>query len=245
MKEILEIKQRKKNIREKIWKILEEKNVAIFPGAWGRIPNFKGAEKCIKFLKNIPEWEKAKFIKSNPDSPQKHLREFALKEGKIVYMATPKLKELKCFIKIDPQKIKNISFASTIKGAFLLGEKVSPEEIERIDLIIAGSVAVNLNGKRIGKGGGYSDLEYAIGKHFGFIKENTKIITTVHELQIVEDDIPFLPYDIPVDYIITPSNFYKINSNIKKPQGILWEFLDEQKIENIPILKEIKKFHKI
>jgi len=245
MKEIYKIKERKRIIREKIWKILEEKNVAIFPGAWGRIPNFIGAEKCSQFLKNVPEWENAKFIKSNPDSPQKHIREKALKEGKIVYMAVPKLKELKCFIKIDPKKIKDISFASTIKGAFLLGEKVHPKEIERVDLIIAGSVAVNLNGKRVGKGGGYSDLEYAIGRHFGFIDENTKIITTVHELQIIEENIPFLPHDIPVDYIITPFNFYKINSNIKKPKGILWEFLDEEKIENIPILKEIKKFHKV
>ncbi len=245
MKEIEKIREKKKNIRERIWKLLEEKNVAVFPGAWGRIPNFKDAEKCVRFLEGIPEWKKAKFIKSNPDSPQKHIREKALREGKIVYMAFPRLRELKCFIKIDPEKIKDVSFASTIKGAFKLGEKVHPKEIKRIDLIIAGSVAVNLNGKRIGKGGGYSDLEYAIGRNFGFIDENTKIITSVHPLQIIDEDIPFLPHDIPVDYIITPFNLYKIETDISKPKGILWEFLDDKKIENIPILKEIKRLYNI
>ncbi len=245
MTQIEKIKEKKKIIREKIWKTLEEKNVAIFPGSWNRIPNFKGAEKCTRFLERIPEWNKAKFIKSNPDSPQKCIREKALKEGKTIYMAFPRLRELKCFIKIDPEKVKDISFASTIKGAFKLGEKVHPKEIERIDLIIAGSVAVNLNGKRLGKGGGYSDLEYAIGRNFGFIDKNTKIITSVHPLQIIDEEIPFLPHDIPVDYIITPFNLHKIEINIPKPEGILWEFLDDEKIENIPILKEIKCFHNV
>jgi len=74
----------KNKIREKIWRILERERVALFPGAHGRIPNFK--------------------------------------------------------------------------GAFRFGFPVHPKEIPQIDLIVAGSVAVNRRGSRIGKGGGYSDL---------------------------------------------------------------------------------------
>jgi 5-formyltetrahydrofolate cyclo-ligase len=39
----------------------------------------------------------------------------------------------------------------------------------RIDLIVAGSVVVNGKGARVGKGRGYSNLEYALGREFGII----------------------------------------------------------------------------
>ncbi len=218
---------------------MEERGVVRFPGAFGRIPNFEGAEKAGENLFKLEIWKKAKFIKSNPDSPQRIIRERALIEGKVVYMAVPRLRELKCFIKLEPDKIMNPKFASTIKGAFRLGKPVHPSEIEKIDLIIAGSVAVNMNGKRLGKGGGYSDLEYAIGRHFGFINENTPVITTVHEIQIIEEDIPFLLHDVPVDYIITPRRVIKTYGNLKKPERIYPEFLDKEKIKKIPILSII------
>jgi len=218
---------------------MEEKGIARFPGAFGRIPNFEGAEKAGENLFKLDIWKRAEFIKANPDSPQRIIRERALIEGKTVYMAVPKLRSLKCFIKLESQKIRNPKFASTIKGAFKLGEPVHPSEIERIDLIIAGSVAVNLNGKRLGKGGGYSDLEYAIGRHFGFVGENTPVVTTVHEVQIIPEDIPFLPHDIPVDYIITPERVIKTETKLEKPRGIYKKHLNQIKIKNIPVLKEI------
>ncbi len=50
------------------------------------------------------------------------------------------------------------------------GDREIVKEMPPVDLIVAGSVAVNKKGSRIGKGGGYSDLEYAIGREFGFVK---------------------------------------------------------------------------
>ncbi|MEO0271137.1 MAG: 5-formyltetrahydrofolate cyclo-ligase [candidate division WOR-3 bacterium] len=232
---------KKQKLRELVWKMLEQRKIAKFPGAFGRIPNFEEASKAGKNLFKLEIWKKANFIKSNPDSPQRIIREKALLEGKTVYMAVPKLKELKCFIKLEPDKIKDKRFASTIKGAFILGKLVHPEEIEKIDLIVVGSVALNIDGKRLGKGGGYSDLEYAIGRYFGFVKENTPIVTTVHEIQIIDEEIPLLPHDIPVDYIITQERVIKTGEKLKKPDRILKEYLTEEKIESIPILKEILK----
>lgn len=115
----------KQEIRERIWKEMEERNIARFPRpVHGRIPNFVGAEEAARKLAELDEWKDAKVIKSNPDSPQRPVRENALKEGKIVYMAVPKLKELKCFIELDPRFLgSNISKASTIKGAFKYGWK--------------------------------------------------------------------------------------------------------------------------
>jgi len=156
-------------------------------------------------------------------------------------MAVPKLREKKCFIKLDPSKIpqKNIHEASTIKGAFRYGLPVHPKQIREIDLIVAGSVAVNKRGSRIGKGGGYSDLEYAIGLEFGFVKEEVTILTTVHPLQIVDEDLPETEHDFRIDFIVTPAEIISTLREGGRPRGIIRDHLTEQKISEIPILKEI------
>jgi len=231
----------KNEIRERIWRTLEKEGVALFPGAHGRIPNFEGADKAARLLSTLPEWQKAKSIKANPDSPQRPVRHLALSSGKTIYMAVPRLREKKCFIKLDPSKIssKDIPEASTIKGAFRFGIPVHPKEIPQIDLIVAGSVVVNRKGSRIGKGGGYSDLEYAIGREFGFVKEDVVILTTVHPLQIVDEDLPETDHDFRIDFIITPDEIIPTHRKGGRPKGIIRDHLTEQKISEIPILKEI------
>jgi len=62
----------KQEIRQKIWDLLEEKDIARFPRpVYGRIPNFVGAETAAKKLGELKEWKNASVIKANPDSPQK------------------------------------------------------------------------------------------------------------------------------------------------------------------------------
>ena len=52
--------------------------------------------------------------------------------------------------------------AATIKGALRHGKVIDLEQVPQLDFILSGSVAVNLKGARIGKGGGFSDLEYGL-----------------------------------------------------------------------------------
>jgi 5-formyltetrahydrofolate cyclo-ligase len=231
----------KNSIRERIWRTLEKEKVVLFPGARGRIPNFKGAKEAAQLLSTLPEWGKALSIKANPDSPQRPVRHLALSSGKTIYMAVPRLREKKCFIKLDPSKIPSKRFheASSIKGAFQFGAPVHPKEMPSIDLIVAGSVAVNKKGSRIGKGGGYSDLEYAIGREFGFVKGDVVIVTTVHPLQIVENDLPETDHDFRIDYIVTPEEIISTQREGGRPKGIIKDHLTEDKISEIPTLREI------
>ena len=85
----------KQQVRERIWSRLEESGEALFPGARGRIPNFRGAARAAERLAATPEWRRARVIKCNPDSPQRSVRFRALTEGKVVYMAVPRLAERK------------------------------------------------------------------------------------------------------------------------------------------------------
>ena len=230
----------KSEIRKYVWGLMERKGVVMFPGAFGRIPNFIGCDKAAELLSSLDIFKESNSIKSNPDSPQKPVRKIALSSGKVLYMASPRLKSEKCFIKLDPRSLDNFEFAVSIKGAFKVGVPVYPWEMSSIDLVIVGSVAVNREGARVGKGGGYSDLEYAIARTLGIIKEDTPVITTVHHLQILESYIPMEIHDIPVDYIITPDEIIETERKYRKPDRIYWEIMRDVFKKKTPILKRLK-----
>jgi 5-formyltetrahydrofolate cyclo-ligase len=170
------------------------------------------------------------------------LRELALRRGKVVYMAVPRLRRERCFIRLDPTKLRGIEgLASTIRGAFRHGKLVAPWEMERIDLVVAGVVAVNEFGEKVGKSGGYTDLEFAIGREFGIIAGDTPVITTVHELQLVGEEIPQEKHDVSIDLVVTPKRVVRTKPRHPKPKGIYWDLLDEEKLRSIPILRRLAR----
>ena len=232
----------KQRIREEVWKELQERGAALFPGARGRIPNFKGAPAAAERLEATPEWERARAIKCNPDAPQRAVRLRALRAGKVVYMAVPRLRERKCFWELDPARIDARDFgrAATIAGAATFGRPLHLRRLPHIDLIVAGSVAVNRGGERLGKGGGYSDLEFAIGREVGAIDGRTVIATTVHPLQVLERRIPVTDHDFSLDLIATPQELIRPGRAKRvRPEGILPEHLTPGLRRDVPVLRDI------
>ena len=195
----MSISSKKQLLREAVWSEMERLGIAAFPlPCKGRIPNFVEADVAAERLRQLEEWKRAKVIFVNPDSPQRKVRENALKDGKILVMASPRLK--KGFILLNPANVKGKErFASTIKGAFKFG--VEAKDFPKPDLIVEGSVAVDLHGHRLGKGHGYGDVEIAtLKRKFGEIP----IATTVHDIQVVEA-VPFEEKDEKVSIIVTPT----------------------------------------
>jgi len=231
----------KDDIRRRIWSLMEEKGISRFPRpVYGRIPNFVGSEVAAQKLAEQREFKQAKVVKVNPDSPQKMVRYLTLVSGKILIMPTPRLKH--GFLLLNPNEIPKSAYkeASSIHGAFKYGKICGINDMPEVDLIVAGSVAVSRQGVRVGKGGGYSEIEYGVLREIGAVNEETPIFTTVHDIQIV-DFVPKEAYDLTVDAIITPTKIIRVERVNERPKGIIWDKISVERIKDIPILAYLRK----
>jgi 5-formyltetrahydrofolate cyclo-ligase len=231
----------KQAIRERVWALLEREGVARFPGAKGRIPNFAGAPAAAARLASLPQWGTARVLKANPDAPQLKVRAQALADGKLVYMAVPRLADERPFILLDPQRLEvPPRRAASITGSTRAGRRVGVAELQPVDLVVCGSVAVNRQGARVGKGGGFSDLEFALLVEAGLIGKDTLLATTVHPLQVLDEALPETPHDFRLDLIVAGDEVTTCRRT-RRPPGIVWEHLDAAKIAAIPALAERRR----
>lgn len=228
--------QAKQAAREEVWTLLHEAGAALPPGAHGRIPNFTGADQAAYRLSQLDEWRTAQVIKANPDWAQHPVRIAALNAGKLLYMAVPKLATSQPFYLLDPATIAEpFEIVATGDGAAQHAPRIDIAQMRPVDLIIAGSVAVNRHGVRVGKGAGYSDIEVALLTEAGLIGPDTVIVTTVHPLQIIDGDLPETEHDFSIDLIITPDEVIRCTPP-RRPNGIMAAHLTPEKIRAIPAL---------
>ncbi|MBB2943272.1 5-formyltetrahydrofolate cyclo-ligase [Actinoplanes lutulentus] len=225
----------KQAIRDKVWGLLEREQ-AVPSGSHGKIPSFEGAERTAALLGDLDIWQQARTVKANPDHAQLPVRVRALKDGKLVYMAVPRMATLKPFYKLSPEELKvPPEEAADKRGAQSAAPRVAVSEMSPIDIVICGSVAVNRSGTRIGKGAGYSDLEVALLIEAGLITDSTIIVAPVHHLQVIEDQIPETDHDFSVDLIVTPDEVIPCSPR-RRPTGLVRSDLTPDIVEAIPAL---------
>jgi len=125
--------------------------------------------------------------------------------------------------------------AASRKTAARIAPKIAVADMQPVDIVVCGSVAVNRQGARLGKGAGYSDIEVGLLQEAGLIGPDTVIATTVHPLQIVGETLPETEHDFSVDLIVTPDEVIECGPP-RRPSGLYWEHLTEDKIAAIPVL---------
>jgi 5-formyltetrahydrofolate cyclo-ligase len=235
-----EVLAAKAALREEVWSAMRAARVARFPGAEGRIPNFTGAEAAAERLRGTPAWQAARTLKANPDAAQLSVRQRALEDGKTVYMAVPRLAGAEPFFALDPDHLSEPPRrAASIRGAARSARRVTLAELSPVDLVVMGSVAAAEDGARLGKGGGFADLEYALATMAGLIGPDTVAVTTVHELQVrPAGTIPLTGHDVPVDLIVTPERVIdcRPRHGPRRAASICWDDLTDEKIAAIPLL---------
>jgi len=191
-----------------------------------------------------PGWRRARTLKSNPDSAQLPVRQRALEDGKTVYMAVPRLAEPDPFFLLDPDHLADTPRrAASISGASRSARRVAVADLAPVDLVVAGCVAVGEDGARLGKGGGFSDLEFALAVTAGLVGPRTLVVTTVHELQVrPAGTVPTAPHDVPVDLVVTPERVVdcRRRRGPRPAGGIRWSELTDEKIAAIPLLAALR-----
>lgn len=233
--------QDKNHLRQRMWDRLDAANVGRTGPVHGEIPNFHGADRAAQLLSEHPGWIAAQVVKANPDKAQAEVRRAAVDAGKLLYMAVPKIATEDPFYLIDPNELSAApEIASSGKLAAQHAPRTHPDRMRPLDVIVCGSLAVNPNGVRVGKGAGYSDIEMALLAQAGLVTDATLIVTTVHALQVTDEPIPESEHDVSVDLIVTPEETISCPPR-RRPSGIRWESLAEEKIKAIPILRAMRE----
>ena len=97
----------------------------------------------------------------------------------------PRLAEPEPFFLLDPAHLAEPPRkAASISGASRSARRVTLDDLSPVDLVVMGCVAAGEDGARLGKGGGFADLEFALATAAGLIGPHTLVVTTVHELQV-------------------------------------------------------------
>jgi 5-formyltetrahydrofolate cyclo-ligase len=230
----------KEQIRQQVWDDLEESGTARFPyPPHDRIPNHAGADAAAERLVETDEWQAARRVKANPDAPQLPVRRAALRAGKTLYVAVPRLRDERCFVELDPEAVTDIDGATTVGGLADAGVAVGPDEVPHVDLVVSGSVAVSEDGARVGKGEGYSDLEFAVLAEFDRVDDGTTVATTVHERQVRSESLPYGEHDVPMDLVVTPERTVRPGRDGRRPTGVDWRALPDERIDEIPVLQRL------
>ncbi|SRR2546423_148137 len=232
-----DVLEAKRAVRDRVWRSLIEESAAP-ADSYGKIPGFYGSGLTAERLAETPEWQAARVVKANPDWAQLPVRTRALEDGKLLYMAVPKMATTEPFYLLDPQTLTvPAKEAAEKRQAGQTARHVGVDAMRPIDIVICGSVAVNRSGARIGKGAGYSDLEVALLIEACLVTENTVIVAPVHALQVIDEPIPETAHDFRVDLIVTPGEVIRCD-HPRRPNGLVWADLTDDQIAAIPVLAQ-------
>lgn len=244
----------KRTFRLEIWQKIKEQKLSPVRrfnsfGMFNKIPYLVGVDKAAELLAETDEFKKAKSVKVNIDLAQEQVKLEVMKAGKTL-LVPPSHKSANVYAKIrtPSSDAGELDLAAQKKLIKLQGAEDTFDEIdinstEKIDMVVVGSYAVDRQGRRIGKGNGYVDLDIGILTHLGCLTKDTLIVTTVHDVQVY-DTLPenlFQSYDLPLDLIVTPTEVIRVGKRLARPAGIEWNLLSSRRLEIVPVLKSIKE----
>ena len=208
-----------KIIRQQIWAKLKDvaKPDTRFDMNFSEvIPDFEGSEIATDHIVEMAEYKDAEFLFITPDN--------CLVEPGMV----PKGAEL---------------YAAWLDGMEHFGRPISLEDIAKygkIDFLVTGASAVSVDGVRFGKGHGFFDLEWGMFTDLGLVGEDTPVVATVHDCQVVHEKLHPSDTDILVDHIATPGKLHTIERRAKRPHGVIWDLLEPEQIRQTPPLQELR-----
>lgn len=159
-------------LREQVWDLLSSQRVAIYPTPpHGHHPNFVAVARAAARLEQLPVFRESAIVLAGLDHVLRSLRTAALRSGKVLFVPHPDRSGI--FIRLEgPSPLS----ARRVRDLTRYGSLVKAGEFQP-DLVLVGSVAVDLQGGRIGKGYGFPPAR---------IWSPAPWATLVHPLQVFE-----------------------------------------------------------
>jgi 5-formyltetrahydrofolate cyclo-ligase len=236
-------------VRKRVWEKLREVAVPDSRFAWDFsefIADYEGSHSGAVRLLELAETNSWESWLVTPDNNLDPLRERLIERDMPYLMPTYGIR--RGFLGLDPDDVPSgeAAFASVLDGMNRFAERQSLEELEEnhppLDVMVTGASFVTKDGLRMGKGHGYFDLEWAMLRQIGLATEETRVVAAVHDVQVLEEgrsDELVADHDTIVDYIVTPTQTYRVEDAPPKPEGIYWELLSQAEIQKTPPLKTL------
>jgi 5-formyltetrahydrofolate cyclo-ligase len=228
----------KQAIREEVWRRMAQEGFHADP--YRRIPSFPGQDKAAERLRRTSLYKESITVLVPPDQPLFQVRINLLQDRKRLIMATPGLRD--GFYEIPGNRMPPSLWGKAVSstGVKRYGRKIptSFAVIGEVDLMVTGAVAVSHQGDRIGKGTGYFDLEYAILREIGSVREDVPIIAVVHDFQIFEE-LPWNEKDVSIGLIVTPTTTIPVPNPRPRPIGVDWPAIQGRQMRKMRPLWEL------
>lgn len=207
------------------------------------IPDFVGSEVATDRIMEMQECKDAEFLFITPDNCLVDLRRRLIEAEKPFFMSTYGI--YRGFLLIEPGMVPKGAelYAAWLDGMEHFGRPISLEDIakrSKIDFLVTGASAVSVDGVRFGKGHGFFDLEWGMFTDLGLVGEDTSVVATVHDCQVVNEKLHPSDTDILVDHIATPGKLHTVERRAKRPHGVIWDLLEPAQIRQTPPLQELR-----
>ena len=221
----------KQSIRSKWLKKLAAQNSKVH---WG-----KAAEK----LRGLQPYHNAATVFATPHESLHQARVNCLVDGKDLLMPGPGIRDGFFLLTAPSIPFKDISMAVTFKGLKRYGQPLKDNRFSQhpVDMLLADSLAVDLEGGRIGAGDGFFDLGCALLCELDGLRHDADILTFVRDDQISPEPLPQDKWDIKVNWAVTPDQVLQFEPSGRDPR-IFWDMLSRDRIKRIePLWKLYKK----
>ncbi|MCE5242921.1 MAG: 5-formyltetrahydrofolate cyclo-ligase [Syntrophobacteraceae bacterium] len=191
-------------------------------GEWG---------KAAENLRRIPPYAGARTVMVSLHPALRQVCLNLLNDRKRIVLPTPGLQ--KGFVLLDPAAIppsKRLpAIQMKLKDPSLVKLPYHKPMKEPVDMIVTESLAVTRDGKRMGSGEGFLDLQAAILHALGWTSPELRVVTIVQEDQLVES-LPTEDTDVDIHWIVTPRQVMEAFRGVFSGGGILWENLENRAV---------------
>ncbi|GBC99415.1 hypothetical protein HRbin17_01939 [bacterium HR17] len=193
---------RRERIRQRVWNTMRDAGVLSFPlDAFGRVPNFIGADRAAALLAEQPEFIRARCVFVAPDHVLRRVRELVLERGKVLAVAPPRRWRRQGAPLLQITERRAIKAAAEVDNFHRYGQPLSTP----ITLVVVGSVVVDKQGHRLSPFRGLGDRELERLLESGWVQQDAVIATIVHPLQFADDLARWITeVDRRVNLIVTP-----------------------------------------